>query len=297
MAITSGASDPEDSLGATLARMRRSMNLTGRQLAKRVGMSQPKISRLENGVGLPDPADVARIARELDAPDDVVVRLTELAEQAHNQMTDWRPMSPSLAIRQRDVADMEAEVRTLRVFQPTVIPGLLQTSDYIQAVLTPMQRLILADGAAPSAAAILEAVSARVTRQEILADPTRTFHFIITETVLSNRFLAPEYMPAQIQRLRDAAKQDNVTLGLIPADADIIVPPVHGFVLADDVSVEIDLFNTAISTQGRRDTAFYRQVFDEYERESTTDIEPILERHLEHYLDRLRGRHPGPDPA
>jgi transcriptional regulator with XRE-family HTH domain len=297
MTIASGASDPEDSLGATLARMRRAMNLTGRQLGKRVGMSQPKISRLENGVGLPDPADVRRIARELEAPDDVVDHLVDLAEQAHNQMTDWRPMSPSLAVRQRNVASMEADVRTLRVFQPTAIPGLLQTSDYMQAVLTPIQRLISADGAAPSATAILEAVSSRVARQEILADPTRTFHFIITETVLSNRFCAPEYMPAQIQHLRDTAKQENVTLGLIPADGGIIIPPVHGFVVADDRSVEIDLFNTAISTQGSKDTAFYRQVFDEYEHESTTDIDPILDRHLDRYLDRLRDRHGRHDQA
>src|SRR5690348_10350567 len=50
-------SEPDDRLGPTIARMRRAQNLSGGRLGELVGMSQAKISRLENGVGFPDPDD------------------------------------------------------------------------------------------------------------------------------------------------------------------------------------------------------------------------------------------------
>jgi transcriptional regulator with XRE-family HTH domain len=288
MANTFGASpDPDDSLGAALARLRRARNLTGRQLGKLVNMSQPKISRLENGVGLADPADVELVARALDAPEDLVRHLKDLAEESHNRMTDWRPLAPSLANRQRGVGELEADARVLRIFQPTVIPGLLQTSDYARAVLTPFQALTAPRADAASGVAVPETVSFRVMRQEILADPTRTFHFIITESVLTSQICPPDYMPSQIQHLREVAKQENVTVGVIPKVTRFAIPPIHGFVLAGDSTVMVDLFNTAISSLGSSDAAFYRQVFEVFRQQSSTDIDPILDRHLQQYLNDL----------
>ena len=40
-----------------LARMRRAKGLSGGSLGQLAGMSQPKVSRIENGRGLPDPED------------------------------------------------------------------------------------------------------------------------------------------------------------------------------------------------------------------------------------------------
>lgn len=290
MTPTHGAHfDPDESLGPTLARMRRSRKLTGRDLGKLVGMSQPKISRLENGVGLPDPTDVERVARALDAPEETVRHLVALAEHAQNLMIDWRASKMSLAGRQRDIGEIEAGLRELRVFQPTVVPGLLQTSDYARAVLTTYQRLISPSAdAASTSAAVAEAVSARMARQEILADPARRFHFLIMEAVLARRIFAPEYMPAQVQRLREVAKQDNVTVGVIETDSHQHILAMNSFVLVDDSVVIIDLLNTAISTRGKLDTAAYRQAFNEYARVATTDIDPLLDRHLEQHLRAMR---------
>jgi transcriptional regulator with XRE-family HTH domain len=289
MAANLGAPDQHDgSLGARLAELRRARNLTGRQLGKLVGMSQPKISRLENDVAPADSTDVERIARALDAPDDVVVALIELAEQSHDRMTDWRPMGASLAHRQRDAGQIEANVRVMRIFQPLVIPGLLQSSDYARAVLTPFQHLIFQTSEAAARLAVPEAVSARITRQEALADPTRTFHFLIMEEVLTDNVCGPEYMPAQIERLREVAKQENVTIGVIPRGERLAPPPLNGFTLADDDLVTVDLLNTALTSHGRVDTAVYRQIFDEYAEKATADIDPLLDRHLEQHLRTLQ---------
>lgn len=284
------SSGHDEAVGPVLARMRRAKKLTGGQLGKLVGMSQPKISRLENGVGFPDPDDVGRVARALGADEDQILHLMELAEHSHNRMTDWRPFPMALAKRQRGVGEWESDARTLRVFQPAIIAGLLQTSEYARAVLSSFQGLISPDADASVGAAVPEAISARVQRQEIIADRSRIFHFVMAETVLMNRICAPEEMPAQIRRLRDVARQPNVSMSIIPVDASWTIPPIHGFLLLDDTTVSVDLFNTGITSGGKADARIYRQVFESYERLAATDIEPILDKYLHLYLDLAQPR-------
>ncbi|HEU4349951.1 MAG TPA: helix-turn-helix transcriptional regulator [Actinoplanes sp.] len=289
MADAGGASfDPDQPVGPVLARMRRARKLTGGQLGRLVGMSQPKISRLENGIGLPDPQDVRAVARALGADEALVNQLTDQAERSQNRMTDWRPVPVALAGRQRSIGQQEAEARAFRVFQPAVVVGLLQTSEYARSVLTSFQRLITEEGSGIPANAVPEAVSARVQRQEVLADRTKEFHFVMTEAVLSNRICPPEDMPAQIRRLRELSRQDNISIGIIPAETPLRQPPFHGFALLDDHLVSVDLFNTGLSSTGRADARLYRRVFDDFEAQAEWDIDPILDRYQNMYLDMSR---------
>jgi hypothetical protein len=131
-------------------------------------------------------------------------------------------------------------------------------------------------------------VSGRVRRQEIVADETKTFQFVMAETVLMNRVCAPIEMLAQIGRLRELAARDNVSLSIVPADALWELPPQHGFVLLDDRLVVVDLYNTGLTTRGRLDVAMYQQVFDLFDSAATKDIEPILRKHEASYIALLR---------
>jgi transcriptional regulator with XRE-family HTH domain len=268
--------------------MRRAKKITGAEVARRVGMSQPKISRLENGVGLPDPEDVGRIARELGAGDAEIRRLMELAERSHNRMTDWRLEHAGLVTKQRVAARWESGAQTVRQFDLSVVSGLLQTSGYAHAVLSTFQELILLDVDRSPSASVAEAVSARIRRQEALADQAKSFHFILSESALSNRVCPPEEMPAQIRRLRQVARQDNVSLAIIPADVMWRVPPMHGFTLYDETSVAVDLFNTSLESHGKADARTYRQVFDWLAGQAEHDIDPILDRYLHLYVELLR---------
>jgi transcriptional regulator with XRE-family HTH domain len=276
----------EETVGVVLARMRRAKNLTGEQLGRLSGLSQPTISRLERGQTRPVRDHIVKIAEALGARPEEVQHLLDLAERPPDLLTDWRPLPVALAKMQQDVGRWETEVVTLRVFQPAVVVGLLQTSSYARAVLEGFQDLV-SPRIASSPAAISQAVSARIRRQEILAQRDRTFHFLMAETVLSNKICPPEDMLAQIKQIRLASRQDNISVGIIPADVQWPVAPLHGFVLGDEEVVEIDLFNTAITTRGRDDAKVYRQVFDAYQDLVVADTERLLDKYSDEYVSRV----------
>lgn len=280
---------PDDEpVGATLARMRRARGLTGAALAALVGMSQPKISRIEHSKGLPDPADIGIVARALGAGPREVARLMERAEHSRDGMTDWRPTSTDLASRQTTMGDWEGSARVIREFQPAVVPGLLQSSGYAEAILTGVQGVIL-DAADPEPV-VLAAVAERVSRQQLLADSGKSFCFLITESVLRNEICAPAEMLAQINRMRDvAARQSNVEIGVVPDGVPLELPPMHGFAMLDESMVILDIFNTGILTRSRKDIESYRRVFDVFETHAVAPGD-FLDKYEAYYIDRLRAR-------
>jgi len=274
----------EVSLGASLARLRREAGLTGKELGRRAGMSQAKVSRIETGVGSVDPKDVSALAGALGLSEDEQLHLTEQAERGRDQVTDWRPTRLGAADRQRDFAQLEAATREFRVYQPAVVVGLLQTSEYARSVLSQFQALTSAK-IADSPVDVSEAVSARVRRHQVLADKNRHFTFIMSEAVLSNRLCRPADMLAQIERIREVAAESNVTVSIVPADARWKIPPYHGFEMLDDRCVLIDLINTTLISRVRADIRLYGEVFATLEELGTTDIGPLLDQYYDFYLE------------
>jgi transcriptional regulator with XRE-family HTH domain len=284
---TPGTPDEEEPIGVTLARMRHAMGLTGADLAARVNMSQPKISRIERGHGQPDPSDIGIIARALGAPEAQIQALVEQAERLHDGMTDWRPSPSGLAGRQKTIAGWESAANVLRIFEVALIPGPLQTSGYAKAVLRESWPFMQPTTDAMTEQALLAAVSARIRRQEALADRAKQFSFILSETVLKPRTFAAVEMLAQIDHLRDVlARHENVSIGVI-RDGAPAPPPVHSFTLLDDNLVIVDLYNTGLTSRGRRDLESYRRVFDQLA-EHATDIGPVLDQYHRRYVEMLR---------
>jgi hypothetical protein len=259
-------------------------------------MSQAKISKIETGAVKPSPEDVELLARVLGAPPEEVEQLARQAAQYRDRMTDWRFGRNDPATWQREVAHLEADATELRVFQPAVLSGLLQTTEYARAVLTAVQEA-WTDTVVRRSAGVSDAVSARIGRQVILDDPAKQFHFVVPEASLRNLVTEPEDMPAQLHRLGEVARQKNVTLTMIRDDERWRFPPFHGFLLLDDQHVIIDLFNTNVVTSGPSDLRLYRHVFDALEGRAIRDIDPILEKYRRHYLQLANERLIPPQPA
>ncbi|MEV4703938.1 helix-turn-helix transcriptional regulator [Actinoplanes sp. NPDC049316] len=280
--------EEEEPVGAVLARMRRAQRLTGAELAARVGMSQPKISRIERGRGLPEPQDIGILARALGADEDQAQALMGRAERLHDRMTDWRSTLMGYAGQQRTVADWESSATAVRVFEPVLVPGPLQTSGYARAVLQAFQRVAPLTAEEQTEPALLAAVSARLKRQEVLADSSKSFQFILGEAVLKRRTYPQVEILAQINHIREvAARNANVSIAIVPDGAPTGLPLLHGFTIFDDKLVVVDLYNTGLISRSPKDVGSYRRVFDTLA-EHATNIEPSLDRYQALYIKSLQ---------
>ncbi|GAA0805911.1 hypothetical protein Sya03_37180 [Spirilliplanes yamanashiensis] len=172
-------------------------------------MSQAKISKIETGSVIPAPADVDVLARALHADDAEVFRLVMLAESRRNRVQELPPGRTDAAIWQVEIAQLEAAASTFRVFQPAVVSGLLQASEYARTVLARVQSTVMDPPVEPDRA-VAEAVSGRMRRQEVLTDRNKEFRFVMPETLLRFQLGRADVMPAQLNRLREVARPDNV---------------------------------------------------------------------------------------
>ncbi|GAB2591530.1 transcriptional regulator [Paractinoplanes abujensis] len=288
----SDSPDPPQSpgdVGAALAWWRKRRKISGQVLGRRVGMSQAKISRLETGVSTPDPEDVRRIAESLDLPSAEVERLASLAEQSEQPLIDWQAAEPNLTNRQEIIKSLEALVREVRVFQPAVVPGLLQTSEYARSVLKSFRFEVGENELGASELAISEAVAERMARGQALYKPDRQFHFLLAETVLTTMVCEPLDMLGQIKRLREVAALPNVTVKFIRHYTRWPVPPLNGFELMGDRAVMVDTVNSSlVSRADRQVVQQHRRIFEALESVATTDIGPVMDAHQDRYLQMLR---------
>lgn len=289
--------DPDEPIGAVLARLRRAGGLSGEEAGRRAGMSQAKVSRIETGRLQPNPKDIGRLARALGAGEGLVNQLLSRLEIAQHRPTDWTPSPIGLASTQRVIAEREAEVTVIRGFESTIIHGLLQTGEYARALLSvfQMQELVLPTDIGSPVASVAEALAARFGRQKLLADSRRSFQFVMMEAALSNNFCPPEDMLGQIRRLREVKDQfDNVSIRIVPAGAKPTIPALHGFEIFDDKFVSLDTFNTSLTSTSTVDVRLYRHVFDSFEAQATAEIEPIIAKYQVHYTAQLSS--PGGSP-
>jgi transcriptional regulator with XRE-family HTH domain len=286
--------DPDESIGATLARLRRASGLSGAEAGRRAGMSQAKVSRIETGAVTPAPDDVGQLARALGVDEQLAGQLMSRTVIAQRRPTDWSPSPIGLASGQRVIAQREAQVNIIRAFEPIVIHGLLQTGEYARALLSVfrMQETVAPTQARSPAASVAEALAERIGRQEILTDSRRSFVFVMMETVFDNNFCPAEDMLGQIRRLWEISQQyDNVSIRIVPLSAKPKIPALHGFELFDDELVAIDTFNTTLTSTGEPDLRLYRHVFDSFEAAATAEIEPIIAKYQNHYARQLSSPH------
>src|SRR5918997_106385 len=159
-----------------LRELRRATRLSGEELAARAGWTQSKVSKIETGRTVPQLADVRAWADAVEALPDVRAELDRLAEAALTGTTAWhKALSRGRGHRQSRIGQLEAAASCLRVYQPLVIPGLLQVPGYMRALFSFGEPLGPDD--------VAEAVKARMDRQTILFDERKRLVFLIGETI------------------------------------------------------------------------------------------------------------------
>lgn len=246
-------------LAERLFRLRKdAAGLTGDQLAAQLGWGatgRTKVSKIENGRQVPTPEEIQAWALAAGHPE-AADELLELLDDMKMTHTRWRWRLKNAGSQAAIQQDFDARTRAatrVRWAELTLIPGLLQTSPYARSVVTQAAALY------PEDPDIDAAVQARMARQDVLYDQSKTFEFVITEAALRMLPCPPQVMLGQLDRLLSLGL-DNVALGIIPfGQAQFI--PLNGFYLLDD-DLTIERWGGKTEDHAGEQTALYHRIFD-----------------------------------
>jgi len=225
---------------------------SGVEAGRLAGFSQAKVSRMEAGRFVPSPQDADRYARALGASAALRRQLVAMAQDLHEQHRALAParvsLSRSAAAHEQRVRRNEARSTHISVFHPLVIPGLLQTEEYIRAVFT--------SGTLPQPE-VDARVAARLARAEILEEPGHQFTFVLTTGVLGWRVGSPEVMVRQIEHITELSWRPHLRVGVIPWGVEATVFPPCGFDLYDEHTAVVGVIGGSAYYNDPADVARY----------------------------------------
>lgn len=197
-------------LGKELRDHREAAGVSAKVAAAEIEVQPPALSKIEGGKQAIKPMYVKLLAPLYGVPDEKRDYLLSLAEQA-NQPGYWVTFSKFVPDWFRLFLGYEHDASTLQAYESELVPGLLQTPDYMRAVL-------LAGNPTATEEWLDKQIQLRLTRQKILTegDPP-SFHAVLNEAVLLRMVGGKQVMAEQLRHL--ATLGDVVTLQVLPFSA------------------------------------------------------------------------------
>lgn len=202
-------------LGGELVKLRTAAGLTQSHAAKVLTSSITKVTKMERGwVPMRDP-DIRALCELYGVHDPGVVGgLLELAkvDRERRKAKGWWDEYASALGAMHEYVTLEHAAKTIRVWQPAFVPGLLQTPEYVRALRnSPTAAMAKYRGSDE------EFVAARVARQQRLHDDQPLhLHAVIYEAVLRNFPGGAEAARKQLDHLAKMAELPNVSLLVYP---------------------------------------------------------------------------------
>ncbi|MFF5567232.1 helix-turn-helix domain-containing protein [Streptomyces sp. NPDC012623] len=241
-------------LGAALRALRKASEKEAKSVARSAVMSTSKLSKIENGHAPPSVNDVERILTAIGVSEEVKAEYLDVARAAATEVTAWR-LVRQIGIHkvQQQTGALEAQMTSLKIFQPALIPGLLQTPEYIRAVLS---RHELGEDI------LARTIGARLERQRVIHDSTKILHFIITENVLRWRIVTSSRMAEQIDRLTSLSRLSHVNIQIIPFTVEQTDLASHSFIILDGRTVTVETIHAEVNATDPRDVALYVKKFN-----------------------------------
>ncbi|MET9495862.1 helix-turn-helix transcriptional regulator [Streptomyces sp. NPDC006552] len=195
-------------LGQELRRLRELKGMTAEEVAERLLVSQSKISRLENGRRSISQRDVRDLCGVYEVEDHRIVdSLMQMAKDSRQQGW-WHSFGD---IPYSVYIGLETDAASLRVYDPQVVPGLLQTRGYAEALI---------NGALPETTQqdIEKRVQVRMRRQERIQAPENPLRLwtVLDEAALRRGVGGRHIMREQLDHLVEQSQLPHVTVQVIP---------------------------------------------------------------------------------
>jgi len=201
--------DPRSDLGAWLGEELRRARLDAGyvsqdQLGRDLGFDRTVIVKAETGARPPSEDVATRIAEKFPGlANGLYVQLAGIARKSNGPIPGWFA----------DWLTREREAASIRIWQPIIVPGLLQTADYVRA-------LYVGGRASMSDDMLDELVAARLARQAIFDKPEPPHLWaVLDESVLHRLIGTPKGMHDQLVHLADMSGRSNISVQVVPACA------------------------------------------------------------------------------
>ena len=207
-------------IGRRFAALRLRAGLTQEQAAIRLERSRATVSRIEEGFeGVRfRTVDVQQMLDLYDAPAtdrEVLLALTTETRGARHRAW-WHDFTESALPSWFSLyVSLEEAAETIREYQPELLPGLLQTRAYAEAINR------LPPGWADEAE-VRSRTEARMARQALLTRPRAPrLETIVSEAALHRIAGTPALAAEQFRHLLDLTRQGNVSLRVVPRNAGL----------------------------------------------------------------------------
>ncbi|HKN96838.1 MAG TPA: helix-turn-helix transcriptional regulator [Pseudonocardiaceae bacterium] len=210
-------------LGHELSRQRKLAGMTQEAAAKVLSCTQKKIAFIENGVSGVKMLELAGLLDAYGASATDRAYAEDLAVEANRRAKNGA-FSTRFPQHMRLFVDMEPTCRRFWSSRSMVVPGLLQTEDYMRTVFRAWRP-------SPTQEKIDKDVADRLIRQQVLDNADQQFWFILDEAALRRTTGSPAIMKSQIMRLVDVIDRPNVELQVVPFSVGFYMGQAHDYTI------------------------------------------------------------------
>jgi transcriptional regulator with XRE-family HTH domain len=197
-----------------LRRIRKTTGMTQEQVAAAMDWSLSKLIRMEGGAVSISISDLRSLLTLYHISDqDRIDELVALARAARQRpwFSAFKDVTPAQYLT---FIGYESAASIERQFEPTLIPGMLQTEEYARAVTSEY-----------AGDRIDSLVEMRMRRQDLIDRPDAAlFFFIMDEAAIRRQVGAPTnpgIMRRQLRQLVETAKLSNMTIEVVPFTAGV----------------------------------------------------------------------------
>ena len=249
-------------VGNELRRIREQAGLSGSAVARELGWSQSKVSRVETGRFGASIGEVAALLDYYGVAEEVRAEILSWVARDDGAQGAWVVRAGGPRRRQAEVGAVEARVKRLLQYQALWFPGLLQSPSYANAIAKA--------GHFPAPEGIAER---RQERQEALRSRRKVAYQVVVEQgVLERSPGSRETMHEQLTAVLDVVDEGFVDLRIRPEQGDRAAYAAGSFVFYDFaegspvVLVEAQTADLYLSSEG--DVAAYRRLFRDLQRDA-----------------------------
>ncbi|WP_116044144.1 helix-turn-helix domain-containing protein [Amycolatopsis palatopharyngis] len=196
-------------LGEGLRAAMRGAGLSGTDVARKLGWSQGRVSRLLSGKRGGTEIEVVSFLTICEVRGAERERLLQLSHE--QSRPGWLQQHGDRLPKQlRTLIDHEDKAVSIDHFEPVMVPGLLQTGDYARALISAVVNVPTEE--------VEDRVAARLTRQSLFSRrPPVRFCYFLHEFVLRLPVGTSHIMSDQLHHLLRMSVRPHITLRVVPA--------------------------------------------------------------------------------